>query len=280
MGTMTRLFLRMLQSLIFILLSVWVLLCLLLYLFQPRFVYFPYAALEATPRDVSLRYEDVFITTDDHVRVHGWFLPHESPRATLLFFHGNGGNISHRLDSLLIFHGLGLSVLIIDYRGYGRSEGRPSEAGTYSDALAAWRYLVRDRNTAGEDIVLFGRSLGSAVAVWLASRHTPRALILESGFTSTADMGRHYYPFLPVKWLTRIKYDSLTRIGSVRCPILFVHSPGDDIVPYALGRKLYAAANEPKSFLEITGGHNEGFLVSGKSYVEGLDNFLSGYAGL
>ncbi len=280
MGTMTRLFLRMLQSLIFILLSVWVLLCLLLYLFQPRFVYFPYAALEATPRDVSLRYEDVFITTDDHVRVHGWFLPHESPRATLLFFHGNGGNISHRLDSLLIFHGLGLSVLIIDYRGYGRSEGRPSEAGTYSDALAAWRYLVRDRNTAGEDIVLFGRSLGSAVAVWLASRHTPRALILESGFTSTADMGRHYYPFLPVKWLTRIKYDSLTRIGSVRCPILFVHSPGDDIVPYALGRKLYAAANEPKSFLEITGGHNEGFLVSGKAYVEGLDNFLSGYAGL
>jgi len=280
MGTMTRLFLRMLQSLIFILLSVWVLLCLLLYLFQPRFVYFPYAALEATPRDVSLRYEDVFITTDDHVRVHGWFLPHESPRATLLFFHGNGGNISHRLDSLLIFHGLGLSVLIIDYRGYGRSEGRPSEAGTYSDALAAWRYLVRDRNTTGEDIVLFGRSLGSAVAVWLASRHTPRALILESGFTSTADMGRHYYPFLPVKWLTRIKYDSLTRIGSVRCPILFVHSPGDDIVPYALGRKLYAAANEPKSFLEITGGHNEGFLVSGKSYVEGLDNFLSGYAGL
>ncbi|MGH8120825.1 MAG: alpha/beta hydrolase [Gammaproteobacteria bacterium] len=268
---------RMVQSLIFILVSVWVLLSLLLYIFQPQYIYYPYRELAASPRDADLAYEEVHLTTMDEIGIHGWFLPHEQPRATLLFLHGNGGNISHRLDKLDIYHRLGLAVFIIDYRGYGMSQGKPSEQGTYLDAEAAWDYLVVTRSLPEKNIIIYGESLGGAVAAWLATQHQPGAVILESTFTSIKDMGRHYYPWLPIRWITRIKYPVLGLIKQVRAPVLIIHSPTDDIVPYAQGRKLFEAANEPKSFLEIIGDHNNGFMDSNSRYLDGIDKFLSAY---
>lgn len=268
---------RMFQSLIFILVSVWVLLTLLLYIFQAKFVYYPYSRLGATPKDAGLAYEEVYLTTNDDVKIHGWFVPQVQPRATLLFLHGNGGNISHRLEKLAMYHQLGLAVFIIDYRGYGLSEGRPSEAGTYLDAEAGWHYLAKNKSIPGNNIIIYGESLGGAVAAWLATQHQAGALILESSFTSVMDMGRHYYPYLPIRWISRIKYPTLNRIKQVRVPLLIIHSPADDIVPYAQGKKLFEAAHEPKSFLEIRGDHNGGFFESGELYSDGVNHFISAY---
>ena len=272
---MKKFLLRMLYSAISITVAVLVLLSVVLYLFQPKFVYFPTASLVTTPRLISLDYEDVSLRTADGIRLHGWYLPHETPRATLLFLHGNGGNISHRLDSLAIFHALGLAVLIFDYRGYGQSEGTPSEQGPYLDAQAAWDYLVNEKKRSGDEIIIFGRSMGGAIATWLASRQPCRALILESTFTSVMDMARHYYPYLPVRILTRIQYAAIDRVRPLRQTTLFIHSPDDDIVPYALGRALFDAATGPKEFLEIHGNHNDGFLLSGDTYINGLDHFIT-----
>jgi fermentation-respiration switch protein FrsA (DUF1100 family) len=246
----------------------------LLYLYQDRLVYFPERMLTATPTQAGLAYEPVRFITEDGVGLSGWFIPAPSARATLLFCHGNAGNISHRLESIRQFHQLGLDVFIFDYRGYGESEGAPSEAGTYRDAEAARRYLVEERQLAPERIVYFGRSLGAAVAAWLAVRYPPRALIVESSFTSVPDFGAEIYPWLPVRWMARLHYPTRDYLRSIRVPVLVVHSREDEIVSFRHGEKLYAAANSPKELLEIRGGHNDGFLVSGTRYTGGIDAFL------
>jgi fermentation-respiration switch protein FrsA (DUF1100 family) len=248
-----------------------------LYLIQDRLLYFPLAHLSATPADINLSYEPVTLTTSDGVMLSGWFIPAENARGVVLYFHGNAGNISHRLDSIELFHRLGLTVFIIDYRGYGQSQGRPTEQGTYLDAEAAWHYLVEEQQISPEQIVLFGRSLGGAVAVWLAQQHTPGMLILESTFTSVPDVAAKHYPFLPVRWLSHFQYNSLQRLPTIKCPILVIHSPDDEIVPYDHGQQLFAAAPEPKYFLKLTGGHNQGFLITGQTYQTGLANFINTY---
>jgi hypothetical protein len=174
-----------------------------------------------------------------------------------------------------MFHDLGLSVFIIDYRGYGRSGGSVDEAGTYMDARAARRYLVENRNVAPQSIVYFGRSLGGAVAVELATEHAPKALILESCFPSLADVGARAYPLLPVRRLLTIRYDSTQRISRVTCPTLVIHSRDDEIVPFELGRRLFDLAVGPKTMLEIRGDHNAGFIESGSTYTEGLSDFFT-----
>jgi len=248
-----------------------------LYLIQDRLLYFPVSHISATPADINLLYETINLTTVDGVKLSGWFIPAEDARGVVLLFHGNAGNISHRLDSIDVFHQLGLSVFIIDYRGYGQSEGSPSEQGTYLDAEAAWQYLVEDRQVPPEKIVLFGRSLGGAVAVWLAQQHPPAVLILESTFTSVPDVAAKHYPFLPVRWLSRFQYNSLERLPDIQCPILVIHSPDDEIIPFDHGQQLFAAAQGPKEFLELTGGHNEGFLMAGQTYQAGLAKFINTY---
>jgi fermentation-respiration switch protein FrsA (DUF1100 family) len=254
---------------------VYLLICALAMVFQPRLVYFPTRTLDTTPDRFGLPYRDVYFTTEDRVKLHGWFIPASPEHAVLLFFHGNGGNISHRLDSVRIFHDLGLSVFIIDYRGYGQSEGRTGEEGTYRDASAAWRHLVESERVEAERVVVFGRSLGGAIAVELASRVQPRAVILESTFTSAVELGARAYPWLPVRQLARIRYDSARRIGEVTCPKLFVHSLDDEVVPYGLGLRLYKEAGRPKELLKIRGGHGDGFLVSGRRYRDGIRDFLT-----
>jgi len=246
-------------------------------------IFFPTRELLSTPAEYGLDYETIKIAAADGVSLHGWWIPSEPERGVLLFFHGNAGNIGDRIESVEIFHRLGLSVLIVDYRGYGSSEGDPSEEGTYRDAEAAWGFLVGERGVDPGRVIVFGRSLGAAVATHLVAglagdevaEKRPALLILESAFTSVPDMAAAAFPFLPARMLARTRYDNLDRVGRVGCPVLVVHSRGDEIVPFDHGRRLFESARDPRAFLEIRGGHNDGFLVSGQAYVDGIDAFLS-----
>jgi fermentation-respiration switch protein FrsA (DUF1100 family) len=253
--------------------------CIYLYLMQGKMIFYPVSKLSATPADIGLHYETVSLTTADGVKLHGWFVPARKEKGVLLFLHGNAGNISHRLDSLRIFHDLGLAVLIIDYRGYGESTGAISEKGTYLDAEAAWEYLTGVKKIPREKIIVFGRSLGAAIAAHIAGLKRPGALILESAFTSVPDMGAHLYPFLPVRLLSRFKYDTRKGLLAVECPVLIIHSPHDEIIPFESGLQLYEAAPQPKRFLEISGDHNTGFYKSGKVYIRGIDEFITASLG-
>lgn len=253
-------------------------LCLYLFLMQAKLIFYPNMPsrqLTSSPADIGLEYESVSIITSDQTTLHGWFVPALEEKGVVLFFHGNAGNISHRLDSLKIFHDLGLSTFIIDYRGYGRSQGAISEPGTYLDAEAAWNYLTEIKKIPPQEIVVFGRSLGAAIAAYSATRHTPGALILESAFTSVPDMAAKLYPIFPVRFLSRFHYNTKKFLLSVNCPVLIIHSPNDEIIPFENGVHLYESAGEPKKLLEIRGGHNAGFLLSGKTYTEGINNFYT-----
>ena len=261
-----------------ILLLFYVAITALLYVFQSKFIYFPSRQVLVTPASIGLAFDEVRLQTEDGVSIAGWYVPADEDSKIVLFFHGNGGNISHRLDTIEILHRMGLSVLMIDYRGYGQSEGSTDEQGTYLDAEAAWRYLVEERQFEPERIIILGRSLGGGVASWLAWQHPPKALILEASFTSVTDMAGQQYPFLPTKWLTRNRYDTASRLPEIEVPVFIVHSPSDDVIPYSHGRRLFELANEPKVFLEIEGGHNEGFIFS-QVYREGLKAFIDEYAG-
>ncbi|MBT8437576.1 MAG: alpha/beta hydrolase [Gammaproteobacteria bacterium] len=248
-----------------------------IYFRQSSLIYYPNMpgrTLEVTPEAIGLAYQDVEFLTEDAIKLHGWFVPNESAKGTLLFFHGNAGNISHRLESINLFHKLGLNVFIIDYRGYGQSEGKVSEKGTYRDAEAAWKYLVETRGISTNEIIIFGRSLGASIATWLASKHTPAALIIESGFASVPSMAKRLYPFLPVRWLAVFSYDTKQYVKNISCPVLIAHSRNDDIIPFAEGLEIFDAAPEAKQFLEMRGGHNDGFMVSGLAYIEGLKSFI------
>jgi len=254
------------------------LLVVVVYFMQGRMLYLaevPGRTLTKTPTDVGMDYQDVSIETTDGVVLHGWFIAGRSSRV-LLFFHGNAGNISHRLDSIAQFQDLGLSVLIIDYRGYGQSEGRTTEMGIYRDADAAWRYLIDDRGIVASDIVIFGRSLGASVASRLASEHKPLALIVESSFTSIPDIAGDVYPWLPVRWLSRLSHATRDHVRNVRCPILIIHSRDDEIIPFHHGEAIFSSANEPRTLVTIRGSHNDGYLLDGRAYVEELRTFLAG----
>ncbi|MFC2123106.1 alpha/beta hydrolase [Bacteroidota bacterium] len=246
-----------------------------LFFFQSGYVYYPQPILSDDPSSIGLSFEDVFFETTDGLKLSGWFVPSAADRGVILFCHGNAGNISHRLESIQIFNQLGLDVFIFDYRGYGQSEGRTSESGTYLDVGAAWQHLVRERQIKPNRIVIFGRSLGGAVAAWQACNHTPGALILESAFTSVPDIAAKLYPYLPVRLLSRFKYNTVEYLDQVDCPVLIIHSREDEIMPFGHGQQLFERASGPKELLEISGTHNEGFITSGEHYKEGLDSFIS-----
>jgi len=244
------------------------------YFQQPGMVFYPYPELESTPENWGLAYEDVQISTADNIAVHGWYLPAKNSKQVVLFFHGNAGNISHRGDSLEIFHRLGLNVLIIDYRGYGKSQGEVSEQGFYLDAKAAWQYLTEQRGYKAEDIIIFGRSMGGAVATHLASQVQPGALILESTFSSVKDMAAMVMPVISKLVYLRYDFDTESTISHVNTPLLVLHSPEDEVVPYFLGVKVYDAANKPRYFYDLHGSHNDGFVQSQPGYSQAIASFL------
>jgi fermentation-respiration switch protein FrsA (DUF1100 family) len=274
---------RMLLSLVIMIASAYALLAAFLFFAQSHLVYFPQTGRDfiATPEQLGLPYESVTLQTEDGLTLRGWFVPAQAAMdrmgatGTVLFFHGNAGNISHRMDYLSMFHRLGYQTFIFDYRGYGQSDGSPSESGTYIDAQAAWDYLVEERGIPPCSIALFGESLGGAVAAWLAAREDPGLLVLASVFTSLPDMAAKIYPFFPVRLLSRFNYNTLEYLESVACPVFIAHSPQDEIVPFAHGRALYDAAPGPKEFLELEGGHNGGFIFMRESWTRALSGFMA-----
>jgi fermentation-respiration switch protein FrsA (DUF1100 family) len=239
-----------------------------LYIRQSRLLYKPSREVSSTPAEIGLDFEDVVFKSADGLNLKGWYVPVKNSKLTLLFCHGNGGNIEHRLDSIDIFHDLGLNCFIFDYRGYGNSPGKPSEEGTYADAMAAYKWLTEEKKTPAQEIIIFGRSLGGAIAAQLAGRVKAGALVVESAFTSYVDIVKEYYFYMPVQWFARFSYSTIDYIRDVRCPVMLIYSRNDEIVPYKFGLELYETANEPKEFIEIFGGHNDCFLVSGKIYTE------------
>lgn len=266
----------MIWSLLATLVVAYIGLAALLFFSQEKLLYYPEIGREVhtTPRDHGLAYEPLTLLTPDNERLDAWFVPKEQARASVLILHGNAGNISHRLDTIAMFQGLGYSVLIFDYRGYGRSTGKPSEAGLYRDAQTAWEYLARQRGIPPERIILFGESLGGAMAAWLAAREHPGALVLSSAFLSVPELAADLYPWLPARWLARQRYDTRAALAEISCPVLIAHSPEDEIVPFRHGQALFTAAAEPKLFLPLAGGHNDGFIFRRAAWVEVLADFL------
>jgi fermentation-respiration switch protein FrsA (DUF1100 family) len=253
----------------------WALINAYMFLAQPGMVFYPTSRLEATPEDWGMPYRDVALRSEDGVALHAWFIPAEGADHALLFLHGNAGNISHRGDSIDIFRRLGLSQLVLDYRGYGRSQGAPSEQGLYRDARAAWDWLTGPGGFPPDRVLIFGRSLGGVVAARLASEVRPGGLILESTFSSAEDMAQDLFPLLSrIVWL-RFDLDAASHVQGIATPLLLLHSAQDEIVPYALGRRVFDAAPEPKHFVELSGGHNDGFLRSEPGYSAALKAFLA-----
>jgi uncharacterized protein len=247
-------------------------------LFENQLIFHPEHRLMNTPDRLDLDYEEVRVRTEDGLDLHAWYLPAQPasspPLAQVLFLHGNSGNISHFLDKTAGLARRGLSVLSLDYRGYGHSQGRPSEQGTYADARAAYRYLVNRPEVSPEDLVVFGYSLGGAVAVNLVLEEPVRALILESTFTSIRDMGRTVVPFLPSFVISPV-YESLARMPEVRPPTLFIHGEQDEVVPVDMGRRLFAAHPGPKQLLLIPkAGHTDVDLVGGQDYYQRIIDFI------
>lgn len=244
---------------------------------ESKLIYHPhkYPAGAWDTESHGVKIEDVYFQSGDGIKLHGWFVPAKGADATLLWFHGNAGNITHRLDNILRLRPLNLNIFIFDYRGYGRSQGDPDEQGLYVDSLAAYDALVHTQNIAPERLFLFGRSLGGACAVEVASQRPAAGLILESAFTNAKDMASTMFPFLPLGYFIKSKFDAAGKVPSIGMPKLFLHGTEDRIVPYKLGRKLFEAAAEPKEFYDIQGaGHNDTYSVGGPAYFEALGRFI------
>jgi len=241
---------------------------------EDSFIFFPTKYPDGDWEPSRLPYENVSFHAPDGPRLHGWFVPHAAPRAVVLFAHGNGGNLSHRADLLRVLHdSLKVSTLAFDYRGYGRSEGKPSEQGVMDDARAAAAWLVERTGVRPTDLVLYGESLGGAVVVDLAATKGARALVLENTFSNLTDVAAHHYPWLPAKSLIRSRFDSTEKIKHYHGPLLQAHGDADTIIPIELGRRLFAAANEPKEFISIRDAdHND---PRRPEFYAALDLFLS-----
>jgi uncharacterized protein len=240
------------------------------------FIFFPDKLVLMTPEQAGLPFEDLYLSTADGVRINGWYVPYAGSKMTLLWFHGNAGNLGHRVDQLRYLHReVGINILMIDYREYGKSEGRVSEVGTYEDALAAYDYLSKRPESDSSKVVAYGQSLGSAVAVELALRRKLFGLILEAPFISIQAMGKFHYPWLPLGGLLSTRYDSLSKIAKIHVPLLVLHGDQDEIVPYDHGRMIYEAGHDPKQFYTIRGArHNDTYVIGGKGYFKALSDFI------
>lgn len=247
---------------------------------EDKFIFYPSARIETTPRDAGLDFEDVNFSTQDRVLLHGWFIPHPAARSTLVWFHGNAGNIGHRVDNIKLLHDkVRVNVFIFDYRGYGRSQGQISEEGSYLDGEAALEFVSKRFAVERNRTILFGRSLGAAVATEMANRFESQGLILESPFVSIREMARAVFPFLPIGPLLKTRYDVREKIRRIKTPLLVLHGDRDEVVPFAQGKMVFDAAPEPKTFFTISGaGHNDTYLIGGERYFQQLKMFIDGAA--
>lgn len=239
-------------------------------------IFFPVREVDSTPADAALEYEELFLRTEDGVRISAWYVPAEGALCTMLWFHGNAGNIGDRVEHLKVYHDRWrVNQMIVEYRGYGKSQGVVSEQGTYEDGRAAVRYLTSQKGVSWDHLVLFGRSLGAAVAVQMASDFPCAGLMLEAPFTSVRDMARKHYPVLGHVFPLRVHYDSMAKITGIHVPLLILHGDRDSIVPLEQGKRLFDAANEPKTFFVIQGaGHNDILGHGDERYHETVRGFI------
>jgi uncharacterized protein len=238
-------------------------------------LYYPVREITDSPASIGLPFQEISVSTEDAIRLHGWYIPCAGAASTILIFHGNAGNIGHRVPWLEMLHRLQVHLLILDYRGYGHSDGEPSEKGLYRDATAAFEWWVR-QNRGGQKLIVLGESLGGAVAVNLASRVRVDGLILQSTFTSAWDMAKTILPLGLLQPVIGVRLDSEGLIKGVSCPKLVIHGTRDEIVPFRLGVKLYEAAPPPKSFYEVeSAGHNDLIWSAGPEYLVRISAFVS-----
>ena len=233
-----------------------------LYFTQHKMVFFPGKNLAMTPDEIGLQYEDLYIQSGNKEKINVWYFPCrdsiEIPdKKVVLFCHGNAGNISHRLETVEYILSLGANIMLFDYRGFGKSEGSPGEEEVYQDALVCYNWLINEKEFSPEQIIVFGRSLGGAVAVDLASKVTCGGVIVESSFTSAKAMAKEMFPIFPINLILKYKLNSIDKIGHIKCPVLVTHSTDDDIIPYKMGEELFNAAEEPKKFVKLSGRHDE-----------------------
>ncbi len=240
---------------------------------EARGVFFPSRVMNLNPSYFQMKWEDVWLTTEDRVKLNGWLIDHPDARGVILFNHGNAGNISDRLLKIRFFHQLGYAVFIYDYRGFGRSEGAPSEQGVYRDAQAAFDWIKSHPRLSTKKVIAYGVSLGGAVAIDLASHRPVNGLIIDSSITSAKDMANLLYPALP-KIFMSIKFDNVSKIRSLTMPKAFLHSHEDQVVPFVMGQALFAQAPEPKIFISFKGGHNDVQIVNDPQCTEQLVTFL------
>jgi uncharacterized protein len=261
--------------------------CLIMRNFEQEFVYAPSPFINKTPRDAGMPFDNIALVADDGVNIQGWFVPAPPPEEpvatnvpppTLLFLHGRAGNMSDSLEKVHLFHDMGLNVFIIDYHGYGKSGGEPSERALTGDALAAFFYLSEKRNVAPDRLYLYGQDLGGAVAIDLATKVFAKGLITEGANASVIEKIEDAWPLIPWQFLLRNQFDSLAKIGNVHIPILLIHSADDDIVPINDSRRLFSLANEPKEFVEIHGTQRDAFFNSFDIYYDKISHFVSGSA--
>jgi fermentation-respiration switch protein FrsA (DUF1100 family) len=245
-------------------------------LVEDQFIYYPERPYFEEPKRLGLSYRDIWLTTKDQTRIHGWLIGDGNEKPVVLFFHGNAGNISHRLDRIKRLEELPLRFLLLDYRGYGQSEGKPTEEGLYEDALAAYEFLIEEEGLSSDQIILFGESLGGAVAIDLASKKDVAGIILEATFTTLRELANEIFPVLPTA-LVSDQYTSILKVPKIDTPILFVHGTRDEIVPFKMGETLFKAAKGNKDFWEVqNAGHNDLYLIAGQEYNKKLSTFLEG----
>ena len=297
MLTLRSIFQKFLLPLIRIVAFAYIGLAIVLYIGQSNLVFMPSKDVLETPKTVGLNFEDIQLTARDNVNLGAWFVPAKDNdsigKGVILFCHGNGGNIGSRVSYLPIFRELGLATFLFDYRGYGKSEGQPSEEGTYADVEAAWQYLTQQRKIPPQKIIIYGESLGGAIASYMAQniaqnssqniaqknvqqeiKNTAGGLILASTFTSISDRASELYPFLPIRWISRFSFNSIDRLPTIKIPVLIIHSTDDEIIPFSHGDRNFQAANEPKRLIKLSGDHNNGFLDSLEIYRTALNEFI------
>lgn len=266
----------MISAVVSVLIAVYIGIFLIAFAIQDKMVFPAGGSLWRTPDSFGWPYEEIRLPVQGKT-THAWFIPCPDSRGVVLFSHGNGGTMSDRLEVASVFRKLGLDVLLYDYGGYGASTGRPSETRCYADARAMWDFLTREKGIPPDRIVLFGESLGGGVAVDLAAERTPGAVILMSTFLSAVRVGQEAFPFLPVRLFLRHRFNNEDKIGHVTAPVLIIHGPDDEIVSFRHGERLFELANEPKEFLRIHGGHNDGFFLSETMIADALKRFLDAH---
>lgn len=270
---MKSIFLKVLKRVVSFVTVLYIALCFVGCAFQKNMIFIPANDVNRSPRTIRINYENIFVGEDN---IHCWWVPAKEKGAkTVLFCHGNAGNISNRLDTVSFYHHeMNCNLMIFDYSGYGRSGGDVGEKQTYQNVREVYSYLIDSLKIKPENLIVHGRSLGGAVAADLVVDKKCAGLILESTFSSIDDMVSEIVPVLPISWAITIDYDTVSKIDKVDVPLLIIHSRGDEIIPFKMGQELYKNALEGKQFLEIEGDHNYGWIESGKVYSNGVKKFI------